>query len=152
MKPWCSEWLARKAAPEIEGKPVSPAPATPSDPAPGMQSLDEADKNRPAPPPNPTGQPAQKPMPMSELMRIFEAAGKSSIDAGLNVEKSIAQLEKVKTMGGISGQERQIMSKSEEFLKKLADLKRELSSVSEAMSAYRLGLTSGEAKGWLDTK
>ena len=199
MKPFCSEWLVKKATShhdccpmnekrpadtksrsackckELEkadeeakkmdkdaaGEPASapekapattPSPAATTPAAPGMQSLDDADKNRPAPPPNPTGVPAQKPMPLSELLRILEAAGKSSIDAGLNVDKSVASLEKIKTMGGISDQERQIMAKSQEFSKKLADIKRDLASVSEALSAYRLGLTSGESKGWLNTK
>jgi hypothetical protein len=139
----------RKAA-DPEPAPV-PAPA--AEPAPAQVPLGDADKNRQPPPPNPTGNPEPaKPMSLSEVLRLLEGAGKSMLDAGLDHEKASSSLLKVRTMAGMTPQEREIMQKSSEFAAKISSMKQEGAAIAKAISDYRDSLASKGTQGWLASK
>lgn len=138
---------------DLKRKAEDPPTAPPASTAPAPQvPLEDADKNRQPPPPNPTGIPDAKPMPMSELLRLLEMASKSLIDAGLDIDKSSAGLRKVKTMGGISESERQIIEKTNQYANTVDGIKDQSEALAKAISDYRDSLASKGVQGWLDSK
>ena len=143
MKPWVSGWM--RTADDMNPS-VAPEPA----PTPETKPLSDVDKLRAPAPANPTGQPDQKPMPLSELMRSIEAAGKAAIDAGLQLEKAAASLRKIQTMGGATPGERELMAKAEAMAKRAASLKQESDKLADEMADFRKTLSGGTpgAEGW----
>lgn len=140
-------WFKTKADEDAPAK--TPAHPTSSPMAP----LQDLDKSRQPPPANPTGIPNTKPMSMSELLRLLEMASKALLDSGLDMEKSAACLQKVKSMGGVSESEREIIKKTEELANKVTGLKDQVSALSMAVASYRESLTSkapsaAGSKGW----
>jgi hypothetical protein len=129
--------------PAMDAKPEDPKPE-PS-PSPDQKPLEDLDKQRAPAPANPTGNPQQKPMPMSELMRLLETASKAVTDGGLQLEKGSATLRKAQAMGGSTPAEREIISKVEVLAKKASALKQEADRLSGEIADYRKGLSGASA-------
>ena len=105
---------------------------------------------RPEPPVNPTGVPEQKPMPLQELLKLLEGAGKSILDAGLNLEKSFASLQKITALPSMSDKDREISTKADSIAQRVADVKKSANSVAEEIKNFRRGLSGPEGgSGWV---
>lgn len=138
-----NKWLRRFGEDPAEEK-----ADVPSGPDIGVAPLDKLDEDRAPAPAAPGGLPGeQRPMSAQEVMTQLESAGKSLYDSGLDIEKAIASISKIRSMSGATDADRIVLEKSAALLKDLHSLKGHASKAANDVVSYRESL-SPKTSSW----
>lgn len=133
------DWLSRKADDAVENSPQ-------------VMPLADADKNRPAPADQPTAVPEMpEPIPMNELLKLFEKAAKALHDATLSMEEANTAMRDITVSTGRTQAERSVISKAEVLISQVESAKASVDKIAESVREYRgsMGNTSS-SRGWIN--